>query len=87
MGVVLKRNLTSEQSLQPGEYYVDHLKHERGTMIRVSICCQQCGAISRLNSDHTIHRGGLVTPIWSCQMAPCSVLDWVQLDDFGEKPT
>lgn len=88
MGLQLKRNLTSVEALQPGEYFVDHAKHTKKSCVSVAICCTSCGGISYLTDDHKIDRSGLVTPIWSCRAAPCAVLDWIDLGpEFGEKPT
>ena len=87
MGLQLKRNTTSVEALQPGEYFVEHLKHNSRAMVAVAVCCPRCGGITVLSDDHTVHRGGLVTPVWSCPAAPCSVMEWLDLGpEFGAKP-
>ncbi len=86
MGLQLKRNLTSVEALQPGEYFVEHMRHTEKATVGVAICCPSCGFISVLTDDHKIERTGLVTPIWSCPSAPCSAWEFVELDGFGAKP-
>lgn len=86
MGLQLKRNLTSVEALQPGEYFVQHMRHTEKACVAVAVCCPSCGSISALSDDHEIKRGGLVVPIWSCPAAPCAVFEWLDLDGFGEKP-
>lgn len=87
MGLQLKRNLTSVEALQPGEYFVQHMRHTAKACVAVQICCPSCGGISALSDDHSIHRSGLVTPVWSCGAPPCGVFEFVELDGFGAKPT
>lgn len=87
MAALLKRNMTSVEALQPGEYYVEHTRHTPNAMVGIAVACPLCGGISALTDDHTIERSGLVTPIWSCPIPRCSVMDWLDLGpEFGAKP-
>lgn len=87
MGVRLNRNTTSVEALQPGEYFVEFLRHTPKAMVAIAVCCPSCGGISVLSDDHSVHRTGLVTPVWSCPSAPCAVLEWLDLGpEFGAKP-
>jgi hypothetical protein len=83
MGLVLKRNDGGIDALRAGEYFVVHLKHTPKAMVGVAIGCPTCGAVSTLSADHSITRDGVVTPIWSCPVPPCGVLEWIQLEDFA----
>lgn len=59
--------------LQPGEF-----RNDDGAY---SICCSACGHTAPLSALHTVHRGGVVTPIWGCPSQACPVTEYLVLTE------
>lgn len=85
MIITLKRNLGTEDDLQPGEYVSIPGEHISGMMITVALCCPLCGHKHRLNEAHVIRaRDGNVTPAFACPK--CPLIEWLRLDGWAEVP-
>ena len=84
MGIRLARNLTSADSLKPGEWFHDVGRHIVGVQATVVIGCPLCGAHSDLTTMHKVAAGGEVGPAFACTNKACSFLEYVVLDSWGE---
>ncbi len=59
--------------LQPGEF-----RNDNGAYF---ICCSGCGHTAPLPAHHTVHRGGVVSPIWGCANEACPVSEYLLLTE------
>jgi hypothetical protein len=78
MGQRIARHLGSLASLPEGMYATD------GDC--VFFACPRCGGIDEITAEHDIDRGGIVTPLYSCQIVTCSFAEWISLDSYGAIP-
>jgi hypothetical protein len=79
VGQRLSRFLGPAGSLDPGQW--SDFTASGGP----AVCCPGCGAIVELQADkHVVSREGKVTPAWRCAEETCGVVEWIELEAYGE---
>jgi hypothetical protein len=85
VGVCLQRQLTSRESISPGQYFADGTQHSIARDGIIYVGCPLCGTVNALPDSHIVEpRSGKVLPAWKCPA--CSFHDWISLESFYQEP-
>lgn len=73
-------NITGADTLQPGEYAVEHSDCVPAAAPVITLCCPLCSAKHDLTEVHHVADNGRVSPAFQCPT--CPFLEWLRLTSW-----